>query len=226
MNPIEVASYLANNPHFFEQHADLFSTIKLASPILGRTISLQERQMEVVRDKYRQLELRLTELIRIAQENDATALKINDWTQKLLMARNDIDLPHIFTSSMKKIFNLPHATIRCWNVPEDYAPTWFAAPVSDDVRLFARSLTAPFCGKNMDFEAAGWLAADQTSPATTTRGDVRGTVQVSAIGGGSGYGSTSSNGSIRFATMMSVPLFNLTQSTPVLTTPMFGVTQA
>ena len=160
MNPIEVASYLANNPHFFEQHADLFSTIKLASPILGRTISLQERQMEVVRDKYRQLELRLTELIRIAQENDATALKINDWTQKLLMARNDIDLPHIFTSSMKKIFNLPHATIRCWNVPEDYAHTWFAAPVSDDVRLFARSLTAPFCGKNMDFEAAGWLAAD------------------------------------------------------------------
>ena len=72
----------------------------------------------------------------------------------------------------------------------------------------------------------GWTAADQTSPATTTRGDVRGTVQVSAIGGGSGYGSTSSNGSIRFATMMSIPLFNLTQSTPVFTTPMFGVTQA
>jgi uncharacterized protein YigA (DUF484 family) len=157
MNPIEVASYLANNPHFFEQHADLFSTIKLVSPILGRTISLQERQMEVVRDKYRQLELRLTELIRIAQENDATAAKMNKWTQALLLARNDVDLPHIFTTSMQSIFNLPHATIRCWNVSEEYSHTWFAAPVSDDVRLFAGSLTAPFCGKNMDFEAATWL---------------------------------------------------------------------
>lgn len=33
----------------------------------------------------------------------------------------------------------------------------FAQGVSDDVRSFAASLSAPYCGVNTGFEAAGWL---------------------------------------------------------------------
>ena len=38
-----VAQYLTDHPHFFEEHADLLGEIKLASPITGRAVSLQER---------------------------------------------------------------------------------------------------------------------------------------------------------------------------------------
>lgn len=73
--------------------------------------------------------------------------------------------------------------------------------------------------------STGWLAAVQTSPATQTTGDVRGTLQVSAIGGGSGYGATTSNGSIRFVAMINMPLFNLTAATPTNSVPLYGVPQ-
>ncbi len=157
MNHADVAQYLLTNPHFFEEHAELLGKIRLSSPLLGRAVSLQERQMEVVRDKYRHLELRLTELMRMAQENDQTIAKFQKWANSLLLARNDVDLPHILTSNLKEIFNLPHVSLRMWDVADDYQHTWFSAPTSDTIRLFASGLTAPFCGENKEFEAASWL---------------------------------------------------------------------
>jgi hypothetical protein len=47
--------------------------------------------------------------------------------------------------------------VRIWNVTDDFAHTWFAAPVSEDSRIFSSGLSTPFCGRNNDFEAASWL---------------------------------------------------------------------
>jgi uncharacterized protein YigA (DUF484 family) len=152
-----VAQYLADNPHFFEEHAELLSKIKLTSPLAGRTVSLQERQMEVLREKIKLLEMRMMELIRVGQDNDLITTKFQNWSRSLLLARNDVDLPHVLISGLQSIFSVPHATLRIWGVTEEFAHTWFAAPVSVDARIFANGLETPFCGKNDDFEAASWL---------------------------------------------------------------------
>lgn len=157
LDSTSVAHYLANNPHFFEEHPDLMSRLKLTSPLGGRTVSLQERQMEVLREKIKALELRLAALMRIAQENDAIAAKFQSWTRSLLLARNDVDLPHLLTSGLQTIFSVPHATLRIWGVAEAFSHTWFSAEVSVDARIFSNGLHAPFCGPNHDFEAASWL---------------------------------------------------------------------
>lgn len=157
MNSNEIAQFLSNHPHFFEEHAELLANIKLTSPVMGRAISLQERQMEVVREKYKQLELRLADLMRVAMENDAITSKFQSWTRSLLLARNDVELPYILTQGLEDIFALPYATLRLWNVMADFSHTWFAAETSDDVRLFAKGLSLPFCGKNQDFEATKWF---------------------------------------------------------------------
>ena len=52
-----VAQFLADNPDFFEEHAGLLGEVKLSSPLTGKAVSLQERQMEVMRAKYNALEL-------------------------------------------------------------------------------------------------------------------------------------------------------------------------
>jgi uncharacterized protein YigA (DUF484 family) len=161
MNSNDVADYLSAHPHFFEEHAELLSTVKLTSPVIGRAISLQERQMEIVREKYKGLELRMAELVRVAQDNDGITGKYQAWTRALLLARNDVDLPHVLTRGLQDIFALPHATLRLWNVAGDYTHTWFAQSVTEDVQLFAKGLNVPFCGENMDFEAAAWIESEQ-----------------------------------------------------------------
>jgi hypothetical protein len=152
-----VADFLSDNPHFFEEHSELLSRVKLTSPVAGRAVSLQERQMEVLREKIKSHELRLAELLRIAEENDAITQKFLEWTRSLLLARNDVDMPHALISGLQTIFSVPHATLRIWGVAEEFAHGWFAAEVSEDARIFCNGLTAPYCGPNQDFEAASWL---------------------------------------------------------------------
>ena len=152
-----VAQYLAEHAHFFEEHAELLSKIKLTSPLAGRTVSLQERQMEVLREKIKALEMRMMDLIRVGQENDAITNKFQAWSKSLLLARNDVDLPHVLTTGLQTIFSVPFATLRIWGVADEFAHTWFAEPISVDARIFANGLAMPFCGKNDDFEAASWL---------------------------------------------------------------------
>jgi uncharacterized protein len=155
-----VAEYLADNPHFFQEHAALLGKVQLSSPLQGRAVSLQERQMEVMREKYKVLDLQMADLMQRAQENDAIAQKFQQWTQSLLLARNDVDLPHVLISGLQSIFGVPHATLRMWRVADEYSHTWFAQDVSEDAPIFANSLTAPYCGMNNDFEAVRWLDAD------------------------------------------------------------------
>ena len=152
-----VARFLAQHPEFFDQHADLLANIRLSTPLGGRTLSLQERQMEVLREKIKGMEMRLADLLRVGQENDAITSKFQHWTRGLLVARNDVDLPHVLINGLQAQFNVPHATLRLWNVAEEFSHAWFAEPVSTDARIFSDSLSAPFCGQNNDFEAASWF---------------------------------------------------------------------
>lgn len=152
-----VAQYLAAHPEFFQDHAALLAQVKLSSPLGGRTVSLQDRQMEVMRDKHRALEMRLAELMRIAQDNDALAGKFHTWTRELLRARNDVDLPYALINGLQTIFSVPHVSLRLWGVAEDFAHTWYAQDVGENVKILASSLTTPYCGVNRDFEAVRWL---------------------------------------------------------------------
>lgn len=152
-----VAQYLIDHPQFFEEHAGLLGEVKLSSPLTGRAVSLQERQMEVMRDKYRALELRLAELTRRAEENAAIANRFHAWTQALLVSRGGAAMARDLADGLRIHFSVPQVSLRLWNVAPDHAGDWFTGGVSDDARIFANSLRAPYCGPNNDFEAVRWL---------------------------------------------------------------------
>ena len=152
-----VAQYLADHPRFFEEHAGLLGAVKLSSTLTGKTVSLQERQMEVMRDKYKALELRLAELLRLADENGAIANRFHAWNQALLGVRDAAAMPRALLDGLAQQFGVPQATLRLWDVAPQHADSWFASGVSDDARIFANSLRAPYCGSNHDFEAVRWL---------------------------------------------------------------------
>lgn len=154
-----VAQYLADHPDFFQDYAALLAQLQLPSPVSGRAVSLQERQIEVMREKYRTLELQMAELVRIAQDNDALAKKFYTWACQLLLARNDVDLPYALINGLQTIFSVPHVSLRLWRVSDNYSHTWYAQDVDENVKLFTNSLSTPYCGANRDFEAVRWLEA-------------------------------------------------------------------
>lgn len=152
-----VAQYLADHPGFFEEHAALLGQVQLTSPLTGRAVSLQERQMEVMRGKYKTLEFQMADLIHTARDNNALTHKFHRWVQAILAARGDADLPRVVIDGLKDTFSVPQATLRLWRLAPAHQDAWFAQGVSEDARIFANSLTAPYCGPNNDFEAVKWL---------------------------------------------------------------------
>ena len=152
-----IAQYLLDHPQFFEEHAGLLGEVKLSSPLTGRAVSLQERQMEVMRDKYRVLELRLSELTRRAEENHAIANRFHAWNQALLGSEGGAAMASDLVDALRTEFMVPQVTLRLWNLAPEHAGAWFGAGVSSDARLFASGLRAPYCGLNNDFEAVRWL---------------------------------------------------------------------
>lgn len=153
----DIANYLANNPGFFERHAELLSSIQLTSPHGQRAVSLQERQMEMLRDKIKGLEGKIIEMIRHGQENVAIADRLHRWTRALMLTANAGDLPATLTRELMHQFMIPQSGIRLWGAADAFAALPFAKPVSADVKSLAASLMLPYCGVNSGFEAAQWL---------------------------------------------------------------------
>lgn len=154
----DIAEYLANSPGFFERHAELLASVVINSPHGQRAVSLHERQAELLREKIKVLEHRVMDMVRYGGENAAIARKIHDWSRQLAAARNAGELPAMVQASIAQDFDVPQVALRLWGVADAYTGAAFTQGVSEDLRSFAASLTMPFCGPNLGFEATGWLA--------------------------------------------------------------------
>ena len=156
----DIAEYLVHTPGFFERHAELLGAIQLTSPHGHRAVSLQERQMEMLRERIKGLELKIMEMIRHGQENMTMADRLHQWTRAILANVNPAELPGRVVSELKHQFLIPQAAIRLWEVDAAWAGAGFAQGVSEDVRILAASQGGPYCGPASGFEAASWLKAD------------------------------------------------------------------
>jgi len=153
----DIANYLANTPGFFERQAELLGSIQLTSPHGQRAVSLQERQMEMLRDKIKGLEAKIIEMIRPGQENLVLAEKLHRWTRTLMLTLNPGDLPTVLVRELRHQFMIPQGGIRVWGGSDMFGGMPFAHAVSEDVKVFSASLSVPYCGVNSGFEAAQWL---------------------------------------------------------------------
>jgi uncharacterized protein YigA (DUF484 family) len=158
----DIANYLANSPGFFERHAELLGSVQLTSPHGQRAVSLQERQMEMLRDKIKGLEHKFIEMMRNGQENMAVADKLHRWTEALMLTANAAELPDVLVRELLAQFMIPQGAIRVWGAAEAFSSLAFARPVGDDAKSFASSLSTPYCGANAGFEAVEWLDEPST----------------------------------------------------------------
>src|SRR3977135_3101278 len=81
-----IAAYLRRNPDFFERHQAVLARLRLPHARGGTTISLVERQIEVLREEQAAVENKLAELVRVARANDAISERLHRFTRRLLQS--------------------------------------------------------------------------------------------------------------------------------------------
>jgi uncharacterized protein YigA (DUF484 family) len=106
-----ITHYLQQHPDFFEHHPQLLTRLRLQHPRNGTTISLIERQVEVLRDKHAALEQKLGDFVRVARANDALAEKIHGFTTRLLRTTTRSAALAAIETSLREDFDTFHGTL-------------------------------------------------------------------------------------------------------------------
>src|ERR1700682_865602 len=112
LNDASVAEYLQTYPDFFERNSPLL--IKLRLPHLrdaGATVSLVERQVEVLRERNQSLERKLKELVDVARANDALADRIHRMSQRLIPGHDLKETIDAVETSLREDFDAMHSVL-------------------------------------------------------------------------------------------------------------------
>jgi len=158
MRQEEVAKYLKDHPEFFDDYAELLSSVQVRHPYGGRAIPLSERQVLALRERSRALEGKLRELVQFGEENDTTSDRVHRLSLALLAAPDLAGLIQATDISLREDFTVPEVALRLWGSSQIDAGPEFEA-VSDEARVFAEALGTPyFCDRPM-FESAAWFSA-------------------------------------------------------------------
>jgi uncharacterized protein YigA (DUF484 family) len=157
MKSDEVAQYLQDNPRFFEDHADLMSRLVIPHPHGGRTISITERQMLSLRDKNKQLEGKMDELLQFGEENDTISEKMHRLGVAMIAAATFQSVLHTLNFHLRDDFSIPNVALRLWDRPENADELPEFAEVSEELQAFAETLNQPYCGSTSGFETSSWF---------------------------------------------------------------------
>ena len=106
-----VAQYLQHNVDFFERHPQLLARMRVQHPRNASTVSLIERQVEVLREKYEAQEEKLADFMRVARANNVLAEKIHRFTRRLIKSSTRGDAIAEIEASLREDFDTFHAVL-------------------------------------------------------------------------------------------------------------------
>ncbi|OYW80386.1 MAG: hypothetical protein B7Z19_03065, partial [Polynucleobacter sp. 32-46-5] len=103
--------WLRATPGFFERNANLLNEIRLKHPHEDRAISLQERQMTMLRSQNQELNRRLSEMLHFGSRNDKTQQSLVAWLLRLMQANNKADVEAAVTQGLAEVFEVESAQL-------------------------------------------------------------------------------------------------------------------
>ena len=106
-----VARYLAQDSNFFEHYPELLNDLKIPHPTRG-AVSLIERQVAGLREKIRQLERKLVDLIQVARDNQRLSTRLHRLTLGLMDAESIDDVLATTKDLLRSEFPSTHVVIR------------------------------------------------------------------------------------------------------------------
>ena len=119
LRPEEVAKYLKDHPEFFDEYAELLSSIYVPHPYGGHAIPLAERQVLNLRERSRALEGKLRELVQFGEENDTISDRVHRISLALLAARDLAGVLQALDTGLRQDFAVPEVALRLWSGEPD-----------------------------------------------------------------------------------------------------------
>ena len=107
----EVAQFLTQHPDFFDHHPEVLANVAIPHPQDGHAVSLVERQSLILRERIKSLELRLADMLRHGEENDAIANRIVQWARALLSQSDPVQLPRTMLDELLRQFGVPFGAL-------------------------------------------------------------------------------------------------------------------
>lgn len=156
-----ITQYLQQHPDLFDRHPQLLTRLRLQHPRNGTTVSLIERQVEVLREKHAALEQKLAEFVRVARDNDSLADRIHRFTRRLLRTTTRAQALAQIECGLREDFDAYH-TVLVLQLPKGTTgvlsgdtPSHFLREVSTDNPIFKSfeslfSNGRPRCGQVRD----------------------------------------------------------------------------
>ncbi|HKE45529.1 MAG TPA: DUF484 family protein [Steroidobacteraceae bacterium] len=159
INDDMVVQYLQTYPDFFERNSTLLARLRLPhARESGQTISLVERQVDVLRERNRGLERKLKELIDVARANEVLTDKIHRFDRRLIRAGTMAETVSAVEASLREDFEAMHAVLVLFVAPSPElkpleGPFLRVLPREHaDLKMFDTFLTSakPRCGQVRD----------------------------------------------------------------------------
>jgi uncharacterized protein YigA (DUF484 family) len=146
----EVATFLRRNPKFLGQFPDLALSLVVPKEE-GQASSLASYQLDVLRDKNRELNRRLTELFGNAQDNERLAVRTHQLSLALMRAGSAADTLRAMVAVLGEDFHGEVVRVVLFKPVEGLSADWLQVVPESDPRLapFRDFLAGnePLCGR-------------------------------------------------------------------------------
>ena len=107
----DIAEYLQRHLDFFDRHPSLLMDLKVAHEPGGAAISLVERQVTVLRQRSKELERQLKDLVAVAKLNDALVRKIHELSMRLMAASGFAERVEMLETCLREDFRAERAAV-------------------------------------------------------------------------------------------------------------------
>ena len=150
MSAHDVAIWLRRHPNFLGQFPDL--AISLVVPKEeGKTAALSTYQLEILRDKNKEMTRRLHELNLNALENEKLSMHIHQLALALMRSQNRADVTNNLVACLTEDFSSESVRIISFEAVAGVTAEWFTHMPADDLRLVAfkdcLDTNEPLCGR-------------------------------------------------------------------------------
>ena len=146
----EVAVWLRRHHKFLGQYPDLALSLVVPRED-GPAASLASYQLEVLRDKNRELNRRLNELYANALENERLTVRTHQLAMALMRATSAADTVRTMVASLSEDFDGEAVRMVLFNPVEDLSPDWLQILSARDKRMApfhdALATSEPICGR-------------------------------------------------------------------------------